>query len=69
MRASELGLGVHSRRTQRRGREAGACVGHGGDAVGAWVTRRHFGEQVAGDGVPELGCRFGIFHADSDLVP
>jgi hypothetical protein len=30
VRASELGLAAHSRRTQGRGTEVGARVGHGG---------------------------------------
>jgi len=58
VRASELGIGAHSRRTQRHGREVDACIGHGGGVAGAWATCQHFDEQLVGDGVPELGCHF-----------
>ena len=48
MRASELGLGAHSRRTQRPDREAGARLGHGGGAASAWKTCGHEVEHEAG---------------------
>ena len=47
--------------TQRQDDTGNGIAGKGKERVGvagAWATRRHFGEQVAGDGVPELGCHF-----------
>ena len=48
VRASALGLGAHSRRMQRHGKEAGARISHGGGAASAWKTRGHEVEHVAG---------------------
>ena len=59
MRASELGLGAHSRRMQRHGREAGVRTSHGGGMAGAWVTCRQNIKHMASDDAGEVGTSFG----------
>jgi hypothetical protein len=48
VRANELGLAAHSRRTQGRNKEAGARVGHGGVRTRAWRPRWPFREHLVG---------------------
>ena len=56
--ASEGGMGKLGRSVLEEQRLKAACGNGGGAHCSAWLPRRHFCEHLAGDGVPELGCRF-----------